>query len=458
MTMNGTDRRTLIRTGAVVTMDAAGNILPQGGILVRGPVIERVLNMQEAQAPPPPGTDILDARGLVAIPGFVQTHLHLCQTLFRGLAEDMELLDWLQLRIFPYEAAHSAASMRASAMLGIAELVRGGTTTVMDMGSIHHEEEIVRAIQETGLRACVGKSMIDRNEAEPRLSETTHDVLTSTLEQARLWHNTAGGRIRYAVAPRFVLSCSDELLREAHAMTAAFPGMLLHTHAAENPKELEAVRRRCAMGNIEFFESLGILQSNTCLAHCVWLSPREVDLLAARQARVLHCPSSNLKLASGIARIPELLSRGIPVSLGADGAPCNNTLNMFTEMRLASLLQKPAHGPAAMPASLVLGLATRGGAEALGWGDRIGSLEAGKNADIVLLDLDRPWMPAVEPEGEVLYTMIVHSGTPENVRSVMIDGAWVYRNGEHTRLDEQAVTAAAKSELRALLRRTHRKG
>lgn len=446
-------QHTLIKTRAVATMDPAGTIVGGGALLLEGPVIRRVLTATEAEGPVPAGTIVVNMARLVALPGFVQTHLHLCQTLFRGLAEEMELLDWLRLRIFPYEAAHTAASMHASAMLGIAELVRGGTTTVMDMGSIHHEEEIVRAVTDTGLRACLGKSMIDVNDIEPSLRESTRASIDSTLRQAEQWHNAAGGRIRYAPAPRFVLSCSDGLLREAHAMTGSFPGMLLHTHAAENRKELDAVRRRCGMDNIEFFESLGILHSTTCLAHCIWLNPREVDLLAQRRARVLHCPSSNLKLASGVARIPELLARGVPVSLGADGAPCNNSLSMFAEMHLASLIQKPEHGPAAMSARTVLAMATRGGAEALGWEDRIGSLEVGKSADIIFLDMDRPWMPAVDPEGDGLYTAIVHSGSAENVRGVMIDGRWVFRDGVHTTLDESTVVATAKKELASLLGR-----
>lgn len=444
---------TLIRTLAVVTMDPAWTIIPRGGLLLDGSVIRAVLSAEEARRAAGPDTTVVDASRLVAIPGFVQTHVHLCQTLFRGLAENMELLDWLRFRIFPYEAAHSASSMYCSAMLGIAELVRSGTTTVLDMGSVHHEEEIVRAVAETGLRACLGKSLIDVNDLEPKLRESTHAALTSARDQAERWHNSAGGRIRYAPAPRFVLSCSDTLLREADALAASMPGMLFHTHASENRKELEAVRARCGMDNVEFFASLGILGERTCLAHCIWLNAREVGLLQEHRARVLHCPSSNLKLGSGVARIPELLARGISVSLGADGAPCNNTLDMFAEMRLASLLQKPLHGPAAMDARTVLTLATRDGAGALGWADRIGSLEPGKQADVVLLDLDRPWMPMVEPSGDDVYTAIVHSGSPENVRGVLVDGRWLYRDGAHTTLDEQAVTAAARKELRALLAR-----
>ena len=365
----------------------------------------------------------------------------------------MELLDWLQRRIFPLEAAHSASSMAASAQCGLAELIRSGTTTIMDMGSVRHEEEVVRAVTESGIRAFVGKAMMDVNDIHPPLSESTRDALESTLRQAEQWHGTAGGRIRYAVAPRFVLSCTDPLLREAHAMTRSFPGMLFHTHASENRHELDAVRARCGMDNIEYFEALEILNEKTCLAHCIWLNDREVDLLAGRRVRVLHCPSSNLKLGSGIAEIPRYRARGISVSLGADGAPCNNTLNMFQEMRLAALIQKPIHGPTAMNAWDVLRLATLGA--------RKRSASTGKPA---------AWKPAngqtsccwiSQKSGtdrcgrtEQLAADIVFSCGPENVHSVMVDGSWLYRDGVHTTLDTARILINARSELRSLLERT----
>ncbi len=439
----------LLQTAAVITMDDSRRILRDGIIVVRGNRIEYI----GSAAPPGFGGEIVDARNFVALPGFVQTHIHLCQTIFRGLADDLQLLDWLQLRIFPYEYAHSASSMRASAMLGLAELIRSGTTTIMDMGSIHHEDEVMHAIAGTGLRAFAGKAMMDVNELYPALRETTKEALASTRAQAEQWHNSHDGRIKYAVAPRFVLSCSDALLREAHAMTGAFPGMLFHSHAAENKRELDAVRARCRMDNIEFFEHLNILRSNTCLAHCIWLNDKEMNLLAERHAPVLHCPSSNLKLGSGIAHVPVMLSKGITVSLGADGAPCNNTLDMFHEMRLAALLQKPIHGPTAFPAITALELATLGGARALGLHDDIGSIEVGKKADVVLLDLRRSWTPAVNEPGENLYSSIVYSCTPENVRDVMVDGRWLYRKGEHVTLDESAIRSNAEEELRNLLGR-----
>ena len=444
--------RTLIKTGSVVTMDASRRVLPGGALIIGGSSIESVLSAPELAAMPRFEGTVLSAPSLTAIPGFIQTHIHLCQTLFRGLADDLELLDWLRLKIYPFEAAHSAASMHASALTGIAELIRSGTTTIMDMGSVAHEEEIASAVEETGIRAFIGKAMMDSNDVYPSLRESTEDSLRSTLAQAERWHGKAGGRMKYAVAPRFVLSCSARLLTEAHAMTASFPGMLFHTHAAENRREMEAVRKRCGADNIEFFEKLGILRANTCLAHCIWISENEIALLRERDARVLHCPTSNLKLGSGIAPVPELLSRGVSVSLGADGAPCNNTLDMFQEMRHAALIQKPVHGASAMAAAVVFELATRGGAHALGLAAETGSLEPGRKADIVLLDLGRLWNPAEETNP---YSAIVYSGTPENVRYVMIDGAWVYRDGSHTTLRPGAIAGSAKKELRLLLDRVH---
>jgi cytosine/adenosine deaminase-related metal-dependent hydrolase len=342
--------------------------------------------------------------------------------------------------------------MYASAMVGITELIRSGTTTILDMGSIHHEEEIVRAIAETGLRAFVGKAMMDVNDIYPKLKEPTVQSLATTRRQAEQWHKSSEGRIRYAVAPRFVLSCSDQLLREAYAMTEASPGMLFHTHAAENRIEMDAVRKRCKMDNIEFFESIGILHSNTCLAHCIWLNDREVGLLRDRKTKVVHCPSSNLKLGSGVARIPELLSKGIGVSLGADGAPCNNTLNMFEEMRLAALIQKPQHGPRAMNAQTVFEMATRNGAAALGLENDIGSIEPGKKADVVLLDINQPWNPY---ETTDVYSSIVYTGSPENVHSVLVDGRWLYRSKQHVTLDSSRAVSNARDELRLLLQRVN---
>jgi len=444
---------TLIKLHGIVTMDSERRFLEGGGILLSGNTIDKVLTGNQLKELNGFQGEVIDATKLVAIPGFVQTHIHLCQTLFRGLADDLELLEWLKLKIFPYEAAHNEQSMHVSSQLGIAELIRSGTTAIMDMGSVNHEDQIVQAIDETGLRAFVGKAMMDENDIYPALRESTKSSLSSTLKQAEQWHNTCDGRVLYAVAPRFVLSCTETLLREAYEMTKGFPGMLFHSHASESNHELEAVRRRCMMDNVEYFDQIGVLQQNTCLAHCVWLNENEVHLLREKRAKVLHCPSANMKLGSGIARVPELLSKGVAVSLGADGAPCNNRLDMFEEMRLGALIQKPLHGPRATTAQTMFEMATLGGAKTLGLDRDIGSIEAGKKADLVFLDVARVWNPSADPTGDGIYSSVVYSCTPENVRSVMVNGKWLYKDGAHTTLDEEQVVCAAREELRLLLQR-----
>lgn len=442
--------RILIKAGTIVTIDARRAIIHNGGILINDSIIESVLTSGEVQRLRDFDGEVVDAQSLVAVPGFVQTHIHLCQTLFRGLADDLELLDWLRLKIYRFEAAHNDTSMRASTLLGIAELVKSGTTTIMDMGSVHHEEEIIRGIEESGMRAFVGKAMMDINEHYGKLRESTKEALHSSRSLAERYHGYASGRIRYAFAPRFVLSCSDELLRSTNEMVQTLDGTLFHTHAAENKSEMDAVRHRCKMDNVEFFNHIDILHERTNLAHCVWLNPKEIDMLKERDAKVLHCPSSNLKLGSGIANIPLYLQKGITVSLGADGAPCNNNLDMFTEMRLAALMQKPLHGPTAMPAQSVLEIATLGGAKALGLEKDIGSLEPGKKGDVVLLNVENVWTPLADDN---IYSTIVYSCNARNVDSVMVDGKWLMRKGVLTALDEHKIRSQAQHELKQLLKR-----
>jgi 5-methylthioadenosine/S-adenosylhomocysteine deaminase len=443
--------RTLITAGTIVTLNPRRDIIHDATIVVDDGLITGILPSTSLHTSSQSEGEVVDATRFVAIPGFVQTHIHLCQTLFRGLADDLELLDWLRMKIFPFEAAHNADSMRASAFLGIAELFRCGTTTIMDMGSIHHEEEIIRTIHESGMRAFVGKAMMDVNDHYEGLKETTMDSLETSRGLAEQYHGYDNGRIRYAFAPRFVLSCTEELLRSTNDMLQSFEGALLHTHAAENRSEMDAVRNRCKMGNVEYFHHINILHDRTCLAHCIWLNPSEVGLMKERDAKVLHCPSSNLKLGSGIANVPEYLSKGISVSLGADGAPCNNNLNMFTEMRLAALIQKPVHGPTSMSARTVLEMATLGGAKTLGLQNEIGSIEAGKKADIVLIDLEKSWNPAGADD---VYSSIVYSSDPRNVHSVMVDGRWVMRGYGLSTIDEETLQRTSKTELNRLLQRT----
>lgn len=389
---------------------------------------------------------------LTLIPGFVQTHVHLCQTLFRGLAEDMELLDWLQKKIFPFENSHNEISLRYSAQLGIYELQKSGTTTILDMGTINFQEVIFEELINSKMRAVAGKCMMDVNELYPKFIESTKDSIERSYSLAKEFHNSNNGKIKYGFAPRFVLSCSEELLTETKSMMKDFPGSIYHTHSSENKSEIEAVKKMRNMENIEYFNSIDILGNYTVLAHGIHVNENEIELLKKSDTRISHCPSSNLKLGSGIADIPRYLKENISVSLGADGAPCNNNLSQFSEMRLASLIQKPIHGPKTMDAQTVFRLATIEGAKALHLENEIGSIEIGKKADLVLLNLERYNQTLTE---ENIYSSIVFSANQENVSEVMIEGEWVIRNGKSLFYNEEEIFQKSRSELNKLLKRAN---
>lgn len=391
---------------------------------------------------------------LTLIPGFVQTHLHLCQTLFRGLADDLELLDWLQLKIFPFENAHTKNSLLTSVRLGINELLLSGTTTFLDMGTLRHQQIIFEELQNSGIRAVAGKCLIDKNDLFPEFKSNTKAELDEIYQLAKTYHGSSNGKIKYGFAPRFVLSCTEKLLKESFEMKKDFIGSLYHTHSSENKDEIVEVKRRHKKENIEYFDSIGVIDDHSVLAHCVHVNDRETELLRKNNARVSHCPSSNLKLGSGIADIPKYLKKGISVSLGADGAPCNNNLSVFNEMRLAALIQKPIHGPLAMSAKTVFKLATIGGAKALHLQNEIGSIEVGKKADLVLLDLNTN-VHSISDNDEVIYSDIVYSSSSESVHSVMVDGEWKVLNKKSLLYEQQELNQNSRAELKKLLRRAN---
>lgn len=369
--------------------------------------------------------EVVAAEGMVVMPGLVQAHMHLCQTLFRSLADDVELLTWLRERIWPLEAALEAEDLRAAARLGMAELLLGGTTSILDMGTVHHTDVLFEAAVQLGLRYTGGKTIMDHGQAFPaRLRETAEDAVAQSVALCKRWHNTHDGRLRYAFSPRFVISCTDAALsgcvREARAH-----GALLHTHASENTEEVALVRERTGRGNVEHLHALGFSGSDVLLAHGIWLSAEEQRLLRETRTRIVHCPSSNLKLASGIARLTELLEAGIDVALGADGAACANGLDGFMEMRLAALLHKVRGGPTAVPAPQALYLATRGGALAMGMPD-CGSIAVGQRADLILLDIHKPHL---WPDISDLTSRLVYTARPSDVHTVFVHGRKVVEAG-----------------------------
>jgi 5-methylthioadenosine/S-adenosylhomocysteine deaminase len=392
---------------------------------------------------------VIDAVGCAVLPGFVQTHIHLCQTLFRGSADDLALIDWLKQRVWPMEAAHTAGSIRASARLGVAELVKGGTTCALTMETVKHTEEVLRVVDETGFRATVGKCMMDKGDEVPAgLLETAADSVRESVALIKQWHGTSGGRVRCCFAPRFAVSCTRELLGEVAKLASQYQ-VMIHTHASENKKECELVESDTGRRNVAYLDSLGISGSHVLLAHCVHLDTEEMETLARTKTNVAHCPSSNLKLGSGLARVAEMLARRIPVSLGADGAACNNRLDMFTEMRTAALLQKLAHGPEVLPAGWVLRMATIDGARSLGLGKEIGSIEGGKRADVIVVSLNQLHST---PPGDIV-SALVYSAVASDVRATVIDGQVLMRDGELLTTNEAGVIEEANREAKSLTER-----
>lgn len=361
---------------------------------------------------------VIDANGAFLLPGFIQTHIHLCQTLFRGYADDLALLDWLKQRVWPMEAAHTPASLAAAAQQAASELLLSGTTTVLTMETVHDTDAVFAALEPMGLRAVVGKCMMDADDAVPaRLLEKTARSLDESVAIARRWHGRANGRLGAAFAPRFAVSCSQALL-EAVAALSQEHGLVVHTHASENRDEVALIRERTGRSNIDYLAHTGLASPRLCLAHCVWVDDHEQSVMAEHDVKVLHCPGSNLKLGSGLAPVVEMRAKGISVSLGADGAACNNHLDMFEEMRLAAVLQSVRRGPGALTARDALWMATREGARALGLDHELGSIEAGKRADCLLVDRDRPqFMTSHDP-----YSALVYSTRGSDVRTTVVDG------------------------------------
>lgn len=418
-------KKTWITHATLVTEDASRRVL-KGHLCIEG---SRIIDVTEKLPRRFHPRDVrIDAKGLTILPGFVAAHIHLCQTLFRNMADDLELLDWLSKRIWPMESAHTEKTLHTSALLGIHELLSSGTTAILDMGTVRHTEAIFEAVRESGIRANVGKCLMDHPATTPpNLREPTRDAIVEASLLFEKWNGREEGRIRASFAPRFVISCSEQLLEEVVRLAVASDA-LIHTHASENLKEIELVRELVGCENVEYLQKMGLTSPRLVLAHCIWLKPVEMDVLAKTDTKVVHCPSSNMKLASGIARVPEMLSRGINVALGPDGASCSNSLNMFQEMRLAALIHKPGNGPKAMRATEVLDMATRGGAQALGWFDEIGSIEVGKCADLVALDLGGPenHVGPCSDDPEAIASAIVYSSSPRHVRMTFVDGRLLF--------------------------------
>ncbi len=444
----------LVENALVLGMTRPGDVTPEGALFVEDGAIaardaearKRARDLESAGRK----VERLNARGLWALPGFVQTHVHLCQTLLRNGPDDLPLLPWLSTHVWPGEAAHDEATLEVSARLGLAELLAGGTTAILDMGTAHHTDAVFRAAMASGARVTSGNALMDDPATNPAgLYRETAAALGETDRLAKAWHGAKDGRLRVAFCPRFAVSCTDRLLKEVGERAKA-DGFFVHTHASESVDEVALVARRTGRPNVRYLDDVGISGAHVVLAHVIHVDAAERALLAARGTTVAHCPSSNLKLASGICLVPELRAQGIRVTLGADGAPCNDRLDAFTEMRLAALLPKVRLGPAAISAWDVVRMATSDGAAALAL--NAGTLEPGRRADFVLLDPGSGFAQPVawreDPYGPIVYSM-----DRSHVAATYVDGVARYVRGEAfplkpSRGEIDTAVAALKARLR----------
>jgi 5-methylthioadenosine/S-adenosylhomocysteine deaminase len=451
------DKRILIRGGTIITMNPNRDVLEKQDILIVGNRIEAIGRLDGMSAHV---DEVIPVEGLMVIPGMIQTHLHLTQALFRNLVADKNLDQWLDV-ILRLAAAHDRDSNYWSGMLGIAELFLGGTTTIYDMESTYFTESGFEAIAQTGIRAFAGKRMTDRNPGlkyPKEMVQPTDQAFAESVELFKKWDGHDRGRIRYCFAPGSAIDCTKKLLQLTADFSAKY-GARVHTHASESKEEESIIKESTGMRVIAYLDSVGLITPRTLLAHCVHVDDQEIKLMAQRGAHVAHCPSANLYLASGIAPIPKMIEHGVSIGIGADNAADNNNMDAFHEMRLAASLQKGVHmNPTIQPsAQKVFEMATLGGARCLGLEKEIGSLEAGKKADLAILDLRKPhtWPNESEVNSKQnIYTRVVYSAKSSDVVLTMVNGRVVMRDGKLFTMDINEVLRKSNAAVIRLLERT----
>jgi len=418
--------RLLIKDASVVTLDPARPLLAPGYVSVQDGRIEAVSD----QPPVGPWDEVIEGKGQILMPGLVNAHTHVAMTLLRGYADDMELMPWLQTKIWPIEARIGDEDVYWGSLLGIAEMLLGGVTTFCDMYYAFHRT--AAAVEESGMRAVLSGVLLG-------FLNSAQADLEAACRFAREWHGAAGGRISAMLGPHAAYTCPDPLLRQVISAAREL-GIGLHIHVSETEQEVEASEQSTGLPPVLHLERLGAFELHPVLAaHCVHVSPQEIEVLARHQVGIAHNPGSNMKLASGLAPVCELLARGARVGIGTDGAASNNNLDVLEEVRLAALLAKVREAdPTALPAHQALYLGTRGGALALGLED-VGLIAPGFRADLVLLEARQPHL--VPPHN--LVSHLVYAARAGDVRTVLVDGRVVVRDRELLTLDLPRVMAEA---------------
>lgn len=448
-------RRTLLTGAAVVTVDDAGRVLDPGWVLVEGQRIEGVgageppIDIREC------ADEAVDLSGHIVMPGMVNAHTHLFQTFFRGLADDLPLLDWLRDCIWPGAEHIDPETAYHAARLGLLENLLTGATGVIDHQYVHPgvdghliDDAVCRAADELGVRLLLAHGWADRNYHDP-LVEDAATAIARTRATLERWDGHDDGRIRVELGPLIPWGCSDEAMRTTVAAARSW-GRGTHIHCAETREEVEMSLAERGLRHVPWLEQLGVLGPDTQLAHSVWLDDDELDAIAASGAVVVHCPVSNMYLASGVARIIDMRQRGIPIALASDGPGSNNRQDMFEVLKATVLLQKVHRLDAmALQPEDAVTMACRGGARAFGHESSLGAIEAGRLADLVVISTDSPFVtPVHRPVSAVVFTI-----TPADVRDVMVAGRWVVRDRQPTTVDVDEVVTSARDAARSLFER-----
>ena len=433
----------LVYDAAIVTCDDAGSVIDRGWIYSEH---DRIVEIGSGDVPRGRlrADTVIDGALMAVMPGMVNGHTHLFQTFFRGLGDDKSLLDWLRDYIWPTASMMTAADVGLAAAVGLIENLRTGATSVIDHQYINADpassDAVCAAADRLGVRLLLARGWADRN-YEPRLTESTAEILSRTDALVERWHGHDDSRIRVETAPLIPWGCSDEAMRATVAASQEFFGGL-HVHCAETAVEVEMSLNERGMRHVAWLESVGALGPGTQLAHSVWLDDEELSMVARSGATVVHCPVSNMYLASGVPRVPEMLRLGIPVALASDGPGSNNRQDMFEAMKMSVLLQKVEHlDPVILQPSDALRMATRDGASAFGLPHLIGMLSVGRKADFVVVNLDSPFIAPVHR----VVSALVFNATPRDVHTVVVDGRVVIRDGQLLVANEKAILAEARS-------------
>jgi len=424
----------LLVTGShLYLQDKDRTIIRDGCVAILGDTIVEVGDSDYLAAKYPGAEELATEHGLI-MPGLINTHTHAAMTRFRGLADDLPLMQWLQEYIFPAEAKLTGAMVYQATLLSLAEMIKSGTTTFCDMYLF--AKDVARATLESGMRAWIGEVFYDF--PSPNYGEIANG-LPYLEEFFNMYENHP--LINVTVDPHAVYTCSPGLLKKLKQMADRHDALYV-IHLAENAEELKGVQELYGTSPVSHLENLGVLDSRVVAVHCVMLTGAETDVLARRGAKVVHCPESNMKLASGIAPVPDMLAAGISVGLGTDGSASNNNEDMFGEMNSAAKLHKAAAlNPTIMSAETVLAMATLHGASVLGAANEIGSLEPGKKADIIVLDLDQPHLTPFFN----IPSLLVYAARGADVVHSIINGRIVMRNRQLLTLDEKMILGSIRT-------------